>query len=165
MHKAFTYFNLWFVCALDDSRKGSSALRAAHKRTMQMHSLFSHQNETKQKMPPVSTCHGATDRPCSSRSADLLSGLVGLVGAAGSMPPLDVESAADTLRSVLIGRTAQTAAKTLSDVAAPAPAASTGTGGAEQKRVRCPATAVGEALLAWKEGSGLMKVIILYRSC
>lgn len=74
------------------------------------------------------------------------------------MPPLDVESAANTLRGVLIGRTAQTAAKTLSDVATLATAASTWTGGTGQKRVGCPATAVGEALLAWKEGSDLMKV-------
>ncbi|CAM9363301.1 unnamed protein product [Ectocarpus fasciculatus] len=92
-----------------------------------------------------------------ARTTDLLAGLVGIVGA-GSMPPLDVEAAADTLRAVLIGRTAPIAAKTLIKGASSAPAVSTEAGLMERKRMSsCPATAVGRALLAWKEDSGPMK--------
>lgn len=78
------------------------------------------------------------------------------------MLPLDVESAAASLRAVLIGRTAPIAAKTLSDVATTAKAAMTGAEEAERTRAMYPATAVGEALLLWKEGGGPMKV---FRSC
>lgn len=94
----------------------------------------------------------------SFRRIDLLAGLVDIVGA-GSMPPLDVEAAADTLRAVLIGRTAPIAAKTLSSEDSSATSASTKAGLMERKRMlSCPATVVGRALLAWKEGSGPMKV-------
>lgn len=80
------------------------------------------------------------------------------------MLPPDVESAAATLRAVLIGRTAQVAAKTLSDAAA-ATARTTPTGaaaaaGAERSRSGWPAIAVAEALLSWKEGRGLMQVLL-----
>ncbi|CAN0064567.1 unnamed protein product, partial [Ectocarpus sp. 4 AP-2014] len=92
-----------------------------------------------------------------ARRIDLLAGLVDIVGA-GSMSPLDVEAAADTLCVVLIGRTAPIAAKTLSSEASSATSVSTEAGLMEQKRLlSCPATAVGRALLAWKEGSGPMK--------
>ncbi|CAM9996297.1 unnamed protein product [Ectocarpus sp. 13 AM-2016] len=92
-----------------------------------------------------------------ARRMDLLAGLVDIVGA-GSMPPLDVEAAADTLRAVLIGRTAPIAAKTLSSEPSSGTSVSTEAGLMEQKgMLSCPATAVGRALLAWKEGSGPMK--------
>lgn len=154
-----------FIRALNDSEIGSRAFRIAHSGTAR--ALFSHhyffiRSEQKNKRLSYSLCHGATDWRRSSRSADLLSGLVGLIGATGWMPPRDVESAADTLRGVLIGRTAQTAAKMLSDVAALGTVASAGTSGTEQKSAGYPATAVGEALLAWKEGRGLMKVSIIH---
>lgn len=101
-------------------------------------------------------------RLLASRSADLLAALVGLIGAHSMLPP-DVESAAATLRAVLIGRTAQIATKTLSGASATARAASTGAAAAaaeaERNRTGWPATAVGEALLLWKEGGGLMQVI------
>ncbi|CAN0384762.1 unnamed protein product, partial [Ectocarpus sp. 8 AP-2014] len=89
-----------------------------------------------------------------ARRIDLLAGLVDIVGA-GSMPPLDVEASADTLRAVFIGRTAPIASKTLSSEDS---SVSPEAGLMEQKRMlSCPATAVGRALLAWKEGSGPMK--------
>lgn len=92
------------------------------------------------------------------RSADLLSGLVNLIGA-GSMLPPQVECAAATLRAILIGRTAPIAAKTLSAVAVTATSASAELGKVEEERPTwCLAAAAGEAVLAWKEGRGLMKV-------
>lgn len=106
--------------------------------------------------------HDASDFFC-FRSADLLSGLVGLM-AAGSMLPVDVESAATSLRAVLIGRTATIAANTLSDAAATARKASTGAEEAERTRTTgWPATAVGEALLLWMAGDGLMQVFVVRR--
>eukprot|EP00752_Nemacystus_decipiens_P002264 g2145.t1 len=94
-----------------------------------------------------------------ARSADLLSGLVGLIGAGSLLPP-DVESAAAALRAVLIGRTAPIAAKTLTDAAAATTKAAPGAAAAaaaERTGAGWPATIVGETLLLWKEGGGLMQ--------
>lgn len=97
-----------------------------------------------------------------SRSADLLSCLVGLIGA-GSMLPPQVECAAASLRAVLIGRTARITARTLSVVAATAMSGSADPGKVDDKRLTgCLAEAAGKAVLAWKEGRGLMKVLSLY---
>lgn len=77
--------------------------------------------------------------------------MVGLIGA-GSATPLDVEAAAAIVSTVLLGRTASAAAKTLKDATAvrKAPADS---GSA--------AMVVAEALLAWKKGSGPMQVRLM----
>lgn len=78
----------------------------------------------------------------------MLFGVVGLI-AAGSATPLDVEAAAAVLSTVLFGRTASAAAKTLQDKT-------------EVKTARAGigslAMIVASALLAWREGSGLMQV-------
>lgn len=76
-----------------------------------------------------------------------MSGLIGLIGN-GSTPPLNVETAASTLCVVLLGRSALAATKTLREEAdAAGPAAK-----------KPPSMVVGEALLAWKTGDGLMEV-------
>ena len=90
-----------------------------------------------------------TDHACGLyRSGPLLSGVVGLIGA-DSATPLDVEAAAAVLCTILLGRTASSAAKTLQDKTA----VNTARAG-----IGSPAVVIASALLAWKEGTGLMRV-------
>lgn len=72
-------------------------------------------------------------------------GVLGLIGT-GSTTPLDVDAAAVILSTVLLGRTAPAAVKTLIQGEAPV------------KPRGSPTMIVAEALLAWKEGRGLMQV-------
>lgn len=71
--------------------------------------------------------------------------MLGLIGT-GWATPLDVEAAAAILSTALLGRTAPAAAKTLMQDETPVKARGS------------PAMIVAEALLAWKEGRGLMQV-------
>ncbi|CAN0135886.1 unnamed protein product, partial [Scytosiphon promiscuus] len=91
-----------------------------------------------------------------AKDEHLLSGLIGLIRAQ-STPSRDVQAAASALRAVLIGCTATIAARTLSRTASTSSAMSTPTGQTEGRIAGWPTTAVGEALLAWRNGSGLMK--------
>lgn len=75
--------------------------------------------------------------------------MLGLIGA-GSATPLDVEAAAAILSTVLLGRTASAAAKTLLQDATAVKA--------QVKARGSPTVIVAEALLAWNEGDSLMQV-------
>lgn len=111
-------------------------------------------SDTKLTLPTSRLQHHCS-RYYTPRSGPLLSGLVGLIEA-GSTPPLDVETAAATLRAVLHGRTALAATKTFRCICT-----ATATAGAwdgREGRVGVPAMVIGGSLLAWKEGKGLMQV-------
>lgn len=91
------------------------------------------------------------------RSAPLLGGLVDLIAAA-SAAPLAVEAAAATLRDVLIGCTASAAKTTLRDVTITRGALNADEKGRGSGAASSPTGVIAEAINAWKDINGYMKV-------